>query len=259
MARVAQVGEAIRLRRESLGLTQDELAERAGINKRTVERIEAGQGTKTSTICKIARALTIEPEVLCRASTPLQPVVWFIGSYSGQTNEQQSIISSLLPRLATGLIRFGIRLVCGESTMLVELAKEYRAALPRDCPFPCPVVLFGKLRGIDLRQLFMATIGSVPSVAVLMGGAVQKGRVREEYECAGIARIPVIVVPATGGVANAVTSTLKLEPRLAAAISKTGRSVDRGDLADATMEALLQVIGPRSIRGAPVRVGIRSK
>jgi transcriptional regulator with XRE-family HTH domain len=246
MGRIVPNGTEIRSRREAAGLTQEGVADRAGINKRTVERIESGQRSTTTTIDKLARVLGVETKALVRASTQLLPLVWFMGSYSAQTREQRNTTSQLLPRLANGLIRLGIRLVCGESAMLVDLAREYRAALPRDSPFPCAVVLFGRLRGTDLKQLFMVTMGSVPVVAVLLGGSVQKGRVREEFECAGVAGIPVIAIPATGGAASTVTSTAKLDARLRAAISRVEPRLDRGDLADAIIEAVRQVTEPQS-------------
>lgn len=59
-AAVAQIlGERIARYRIEAGLTQAELAERAGIGKRTVERIEAGLGVELVTFIRVLRTLNI--------------------------------------------------------------------------------------------------------------------------------------------------------------------------------------------------------
>lgn len=45
--------------RLDLGLTQSQLAEQAGVAKRTLERIEAGGSTKMSSIIRILRVLDL--------------------------------------------------------------------------------------------------------------------------------------------------------------------------------------------------------
>lgn len=52
-----EIGLRIAQYRIEQGLTQAYLAEEAGISKRTVERIEAGQSTQTSTLVRIFRIL----------------------------------------------------------------------------------------------------------------------------------------------------------------------------------------------------------
>ncbi len=54
---LAELGGRMAQRRLELRLTQAELAEQAGISKRTVERIEAGATTQMSTMIRILRAL----------------------------------------------------------------------------------------------------------------------------------------------------------------------------------------------------------
>jgi transcriptional regulator with XRE-family HTH domain len=55
---IAQIlGERIERHRIEAGLTQAELAERAGIGKRTLERIEAGRGAELVTLIRILRSL----------------------------------------------------------------------------------------------------------------------------------------------------------------------------------------------------------
>lgn len=57
-AAIAQIlGERVERYRIEAGLTQAELAERAGIGKRTLERIEAGRGAELATLIRVLRAL----------------------------------------------------------------------------------------------------------------------------------------------------------------------------------------------------------
>ena len=51
------LGERIGRLRIEAGLTQAELAERAGIGKRTLERVEAGRGGELVTLIRVLRAL----------------------------------------------------------------------------------------------------------------------------------------------------------------------------------------------------------
>ncbi len=52
-----ELGERLSLLRLNRGLTQAELAKEAGLSKRTVERIEAGGSTQTSSLLRALRAL----------------------------------------------------------------------------------------------------------------------------------------------------------------------------------------------------------
>ncbi len=55
---IAQIlGERVARHRIEAGLTQAELAERAGIGKRTLERVEAGLGAELVTLIRVLRAL----------------------------------------------------------------------------------------------------------------------------------------------------------------------------------------------------------
>ena len=51
------LGERIERYRIEAGLTQAELAERAGIGKRTLERVEAGHGAELITVIRVLRTL----------------------------------------------------------------------------------------------------------------------------------------------------------------------------------------------------------
>jgi transcriptional regulator with XRE-family HTH domain len=54
-----EIGGRLGRRRVELEFTQAELAEEAGVSKRTVERVEAGESTQTSTLIRILRALQL--------------------------------------------------------------------------------------------------------------------------------------------------------------------------------------------------------
>ena len=56
---LAELGGRLAQRRLELQLTQEMLAEQAGVSKRTVERIEAGATTQMSTLIRILRALEL--------------------------------------------------------------------------------------------------------------------------------------------------------------------------------------------------------
>jgi len=54
---LAEIGERVARRRLDIQLTQAEVAEQAGVAKRTVERIEAGASAQMSSIVRILRVL----------------------------------------------------------------------------------------------------------------------------------------------------------------------------------------------------------
>jgi transcriptional regulator with XRE-family HTH domain len=56
---LAEIGVRLAQRRLELQLTQEILAEQAGISKRTVERIEAGATAQMSTFIRLLRALDL--------------------------------------------------------------------------------------------------------------------------------------------------------------------------------------------------------
>lgn len=58
---LAELGERIASRRLELQLTQAEVAEQAGIAKRTLERIEAGHSAQLSSVVRILRTLDVLP------------------------------------------------------------------------------------------------------------------------------------------------------------------------------------------------------
>jgi len=61
---LAKLGRGLAERRVRMGLTQAELAKQAGIGKRTVERIEAGNSCQTSALIRILRILALQEDLI---------------------------------------------------------------------------------------------------------------------------------------------------------------------------------------------------
>ena len=60
---LVELGRRLARRRLDLGLTQAQAAEQAGVGKRTVERIEAGDDTQVSTLIRLLRVLDLVDEL----------------------------------------------------------------------------------------------------------------------------------------------------------------------------------------------------
>ncbi len=61
------IGSAIRTRRKRLGMTQLDLAEIAGLQRQTISRVEAGNGTVTiATVARIAAVVGLDLMVMPR-------------------------------------------------------------------------------------------------------------------------------------------------------------------------------------------------
>lgn len=58
---LTEIGERVTHHRLNLQLTQSNLAEKAGVSKRTVERIEAGRSAQMSNIVRVLRVLGLTP------------------------------------------------------------------------------------------------------------------------------------------------------------------------------------------------------
>jgi transcriptional regulator with XRE-family HTH domain len=67
-----ELGERLSRRRIALDLTQAQLAERAGIAKRTLERMEAGASAQLSSLVRVLRALELL-ESLDQLLPPAEP------------------------------------------------------------------------------------------------------------------------------------------------------------------------------------------
>ena len=59
-----EIGERLMRRRVERDMTQAELAKRAGVGKRTLERLEAGESTQLGTFIKILKELGLVEEFL---------------------------------------------------------------------------------------------------------------------------------------------------------------------------------------------------
>jgi transcriptional regulator with XRE-family HTH domain len=56
-----EIGERIATLRLNRNLTQAELAEQSGVSKRTVERLESGEGVQTTSLIRLFRSLGLLP------------------------------------------------------------------------------------------------------------------------------------------------------------------------------------------------------
>jgi len=149
----------------------------------------------------------------------------------------------LLPLIAKGFVDIGVRVVSGESDMLIDFAHHYRdAALVAKARVPNAITLFGRLRQRDARNLFRDAIGVVPTVAVVIGGGIARGRVKEEYDMACRANIPVIPVPASGGAASVLKPTARKADDLLPLLAPTRKAVDVGDVGTALIKAAARYV-----------------
>jgi transcriptional regulator with XRE-family HTH domain len=63
----------LRYLRTSRALTQAELAERAGLRRSTIARLEGGQEARMHTLSRLAKALGVEPAELLRPPPEQRP------------------------------------------------------------------------------------------------------------------------------------------------------------------------------------------
>ena len=59
---LAEIGRRLARRRVELQLTQAQAAQQAGLGKRTLERIEAGESTQLSSLLRLLRVLELLPQ-----------------------------------------------------------------------------------------------------------------------------------------------------------------------------------------------------
>ncbi|MBN1582582.1 MAG: hypothetical protein JXA89_17870 [Anaerolineae bacterium] len=166
--------------------------------------------------------------------------LWVFGSYAGLSDSEKKIASGIIKSLPSKLIGAGIRVVVGDSTMLREFIHICRDMHNNsDRMVPNPVMIFGRLRNRDLRDLFEDTINCIPDLAILVGGDIEKGRVKQEYHDAVKADIPIICIPSTGGVAKQVNSVAPRASHLFDILNQMGDNIDTGDLITALWDAIL--------------------
>jgi transcriptional regulator with XRE-family HTH domain len=111
---VALLSEAIRLRREELGLDQSELAERLGVGQQTVSRWETGSGLpRRERLPQLADALEFDPSHLLRLAGYLpqgeeeSATVAFRSAYERAEEFSEDELVLLLDRLWAELRRRG--------------------------------------------------------------------------------------------------------------------------------------------------------
>ncbi|MFV8750342.1 helix-turn-helix transcriptional regulator [Nannocystaceae bacterium ST9] len=95
-----ELGERIRDRRRSLGLTQEALAERANVSPETIGRLEqaAGNGPSLDTVYKVAKALGTTGSALLAADHSTDEVTALVQGLPGRERE---IACVLLRALST--------------------------------------------------------------------------------------------------------------------------------------------------------------
>ena len=92
---VRPAGETIRRLRQDHFWTQEQLADAAGLRKRTVERAEAGQRLRRSTVQALAQALGLPPEALVHTASPVElPQHWGLTPAPEQGNAPIPSIST---------------------------------------------------------------------------------------------------------------------------------------------------------------------
>lgn len=73
---LAEIGHRIRQRRRELDLTQEALADKAGLSKSFVSEVEGGQASASGLIClRIAAALDVSVEWILTGGLPEVPIV----------------------------------------------------------------------------------------------------------------------------------------------------------------------------------------
>lgn len=186
----------------------------------------------------------LDLEIPCRVeSTKKRTTLWVLGSYSDLQDSEKEVAQKIVSILPPKLVELGIRVVMGDSEMLLEFAENYRNAQVTKNDVPNAIILLGKIRQRDLRDLFRDTIYYVPDLALLIGGRTRRGRVEEEYDYARKAGIPVLPIPSTGGVAQQVQPTASEAIHLFDAPNRTGDDVDVGDLIDKILDAIRIYVG----------------
>ena len=72
----AELGRRINAIRKQRGITQEELAHRAGISRSAVKYLEAGRGSTLASFVKVARALELDEifDQVFPVSTPISPL-----------------------------------------------------------------------------------------------------------------------------------------------------------------------------------------
>ncbi len=84
-------GERLRAHRLAAGISQEELARRAGISRRTVQRIEAGGTPRFMPVLKLARALDVSMDSFLTDTSPEYELEARISRFRCQLDEWGSL------------------------------------------------------------------------------------------------------------------------------------------------------------------------
>jgi transcriptional regulator with XRE-family HTH domain/DNA-directed RNA polymerase specialized sigma24 family protein len=164
-------GNKVKRLRLERGWSQEELASRAIISKRTIEHIEANRATFAATLAKLARPLGVEPrDLLARVE---------LGRYDG---DQQASPKGIEPTLPSPTIPFQIVI----KGCLDDITDEKRTQLFER--IKQLLDLCGDLRVINIRE--GSVVGSVVVTVVLTPG--QAVRLRWAVKAGDLADFGVV-------------------------------------------------------------------
>ncbi len=167
MLKLQSLGEKVRKRRETLGLTQRELAARAELSLRFLAQLEAGQGNiSLMRFAQLARALGLS------ASTLLREAEGGAGTPSG---EARGPLLALVGLRGAGKSTIGKRLARHLRVPLVELDAriEQAAGLPLGQIFELHgEAYYRRLERETLRRVLAET----PAAVIATGGSIVNDR-----------------------------------------------------------------------------------
>lgn len=101
------LGNRIRSARKACGLTQQELADQAGVAVKTVQDVEGGRKNTTyETLCQLIERLGISANFIFPSNTSLEDekIQRFIGKFQSCSQENQAILLSTLDFLSEQLL-----------------------------------------------------------------------------------------------------------------------------------------------------------
>lgn len=104
-----EVGEQIRLKRESIGMTQKELAERSGLDDKSISRLELGQSRmRLDTFFNIASSLGVSPNDISpprfSEEDTVSPFSSIAAKYNLLTPEQKYLVFQTMTKMLDVMI-----------------------------------------------------------------------------------------------------------------------------------------------------------
>ena len=143
-------GNAISHQRGLKGLTQEELAEKAGYSKRTIERIENGDRTKFATLEDIATVLEVSAESLISTSLSIRhgPGIEII--VRGSLGDYPQHVQDKVTQLVTELIGHGECVSVRQGSIILGYRMSRPEALRVSAAF-----LHGAFSGVEARDIVL--------------------------------------------------------------------------------------------------------